>query len=134
VRFRSDKLRRESLKTLAGDLSSSPDPQDGINGRDPVLDSEAFQRHLRESGYSEILGQLLSPRVFEHAFFARPDKEHETALAGWNETYGMYCGRDLQAELLEAQRRLAVDMTQEAFDRFRALKMQEQTAQDQNAK
>ena len=114
-----DNLRQEALKTLAGD---------------PVLDSEAFQRHLRESGYSEILGQLLSPRVFEHAFFARPDKEHETALAGWNETYGMYCGRDLQAELLEAQRRLAVDMTQEAFDRFRALKMQEQTAQDQNAK
>jgi len=129
-----DNLRQEALKTLAGDLSSSPDPQDGIKGRGPVLDSEAFQRHLRESGYSEILGQLLSPRVFEHAFFARLEKEHETALAGWNETYGMYCGRDLQAELLEAQRRLAVDMTQEAFDRFRALKMQEQTAQDQNAK
>ena len=114
-----DNLRQEALKTLAQDAS---------------LDSEAFQRHLLESGYAEILGSVLSPRVFGHAFFARPAESFETALAGWNETYELYCRRDLEAELLEAQRRLAADMSAENYERFRALKMQEQTAQDRNAK
>lgn len=114
-----DNLRQEALKTLAQDAS---------------LDSEAFQRHLKESGYAEILDSLLSPRVFGHAFFARPAESYETALAGWNETYELYCRRNLEAELLEAERRLAADMSPENFERFRALKMQEQTAQDRNAK
>lgn len=114
-----DNLRQEALKTLAQDSS---------------LDSEAFQRHLMESGFAEILGSVLSPRVFGHAFFARPAETFETALAGWNETYELYCRRDLEAELLEAQRRLAADMSAENYERFRALKMQEQTAQDRNAK
>ena len=114
-----DNLRQEALKTLAQDAS---------------LDSEAFQRHLRESGYAEILDSLLSPRVFGHAFFARPAEPFDTALAGWNETYELYCRRDLEAELLEAQRRLAADMSPENYERFRALKMQEQTAQERNAK
>lgn len=114
-----DNLRQEALKTLA---------------RDASLDSEAFQRHLRDSGFVEILDSLLSPRVFGHAFFARPTEQVDQALAGWNETYELYCRRDLEAELLEAQRRLAADMSAENYERFRTLKMQEQTAQDRNAK
>jgi len=114
-----DKLRQEALKTLAEDAS---------------LDSEAFQRHLRGCGYAEILDSLLSPRVFGHAFFARLAEPFDTALAGWNETYELYCRRDLEAELREAQRRLAADMSPENFERFRALKIQEQTAQQRNAK
>ncbi len=114
-----DNLRQEALKTLAGD---------------PGLDRDAFQRHLRDSGFSEILDQLLSPRVFGHAYFARPDEETLSALEGWVETYELYCRRDLQAELADAQRQLAANMTPETFERFRALKMQEQSAQDRNAK
>ncbi len=114
-----DNLRQEALKTLAGDAN---------------LDTDAFQRHLRESGYAEILDSILSPRVFGHAFFARPAQPLDTALAGWNETYELYCRRSLEAELLEAQRRLAADMSTENYERFRALKMQEQTAQERNAK
>ncbi|MCK5576366.1 MAG: toprim domain-containing protein, partial [Sphingomonadales bacterium] len=114
-----DNLRQEALKTLA---------------RDASLDSEAFQRHLRDSGFAKILDSLLSPRVFGHAFFARPTEQVDQALAGWIETYELYCRRDLEAELLEAQRRLAADMSAENYERFRTLKMQEQTAQDRNAK
>ncbi|MCR4377788.1 MAG: DNA primase [Rhodospirillales bacterium] len=114
-----DKLRQEALKTLAKDAS---------------LDSEAFQRHLRGCGYAEILDSLLSPRVFGHAFFARLTEPFNTALAGWNETYELYCRRDLEAELREAERRLAADMTAENFERFKALKIQEQTAQQRNVK
>lgn len=114
-----DNLRQEALKTLAENAS---------------LDTDAFQRHLRESGYAEILDSLLSRRVFGHAFFARSAEPLDTALAGWNETYELYSRRDLEAEILQAQRRLAADMSPENFERFRALKMQEQTAQDRNAK
>ena len=114
-----DNLRQEALKTLAGETG---------------LDRTDFQRHLRDSGYSQILDQLLSPRVYEHAYFARPDEDTLSALEGWNETYELYCRRDLQAELEDAQRQLAANMTQEAFERFRALKMQEQSAAERNAK
>lgn len=114
-----DNLRQEALKTLA---------------RDASLDTEAFQRHLRDSGFAKILDSLLSPRVYEHADFARPTKQVDQALAGWIETYELYCRRDLEAELLEAQRRLAVDASMENYERFRMLKTQELTAQDRNAK
>jgi len=114
-----DNLRQEALKTLAGETS---------------LDRADFQRHLRDSGYSTILDSLLSPRVFGHAYFARPDEDTLSALEGWNETYELYCRRDLQAELEDAQRQLAADMTPETFERFRALKMQEQSAAERNAK
>ncbi|PCI41131.1 MAG: DNA primase, partial [Rhodospirillaceae bacterium] len=88
-----DNLRQEVLKTLSGQ---------------PGLDTDTFQDHIKEAGFGIILDELLSSRVFEHAFFARPDTDLETALTGWNETYELYCRRDLQAELQEAQRRLAV--------------------------
>lgn len=114
-----DNLRQEALKTLAGDSG---------------LDTDAFQRHLRECGFSDNLDQLLSNRVFGHAFFARAAEDYDTALAGWLETYELYCRRDLEAELKEAQRRLAADMSAENYERFRALKMQEQSAQERNAK
>lgn len=114
-----DNLRQEALKTLSGE---------------PGLDREDFQRHLRDSGFSTILDSLLSSRVFEHAYFARPDEDTLSALEGWLETYELYCRRDLQAELEDAQRQLAANMTQEAFERFRALKMQQQSAAERNAK
>ena len=76
----------------------------------------------------------MSPRVFGHAFFARAAEPFDTALAGWNETYELYSRRDLEAELLEAQRRFAADMSPENFERFRALQIQEQTARPRNAK
>ena len=114
-----DNLRQEALKTLAGETS---------------LDRADFQRHLRDGGYSTILDSLLSSRVFGHAYFARPDEDTLSALEGWNETYELYCRRDLQAELDDAQRQLAAHMTPETFERFRALKMQEQTAAERNAK
>lgn len=114
-----DNLRQEALKTLAGEQG---------------LDTQDFQRHLRDSGLSTILDSVLSPRVFGHAYFARPDEDTLSALEGWVETYELYCRRDLQAELDDAQRQLAANMTPESFERFRALKMQEQSAAERNAK
>ncbi len=110
-----DNLRQEVLKTLAGA---------------PGLDSRGLESQLRHNGYSQALDSVLSPRVFEHAFFARPDCAAETAREGWDETYGLYARDHLRAEVQAAQRRLADDMTAESFDRFRALKDQEHQAAD----
>jgi hypothetical protein len=57
-----------------------------------------------------------------------------SALEGWNETYEFYCRRDLQAELEDAQRQLAAEMTPEANERLRALNLQKFLAAERNAK
>lgn len=127
-----DKLRQEALKTLAGQTGAEQPGEESSLETD--LDREHLQRHLRDSGYATILDSVLSPRVFAHAYFARPDEDMLTALEGWNETYEFYCRRDLQAELEDAQRQLAAEMTPEANERLRALNLQKFLAAERNAK
>lgn len=110
-----DKLRQEALKTLA---------------HQPSLDSAGLEHQLRESGFTGILGSLLGPKVYDHAFFARPETDDETARQGWEETYNLYHQRDLQAEIREAKAGLAGEMTAEAMERFRALKAQQHQTWD----
>jgi DNA primase len=85
---------------------------------------------LRESGFTGILSSLLSPKVYDHAFFARPETDDEMARKGWEETFNLYHQRDLQAEIQEAKADLAGEMTTESMERFRALKAQEHQTQD----
>jgi DNA primase len=106
-----DKLRQEALKTLT---------------RDPALDSATLESHLRQIGFGDLLDDLLSARVLDHAFFARRDVTSETALQGWEETYALYGHRNLRVEIEQAQRRLAEEMSEEALDHLRALQELEQ--------
>jgi DNA primase len=110
-----DKLRQEALKTLA---------------HAPDLDSAGLQHQLRECGFIETLDSLLSPKVYEHAFFARPTVDDETARQGWEETYNLYHRKDLRAEIEEAKAGLTGDLTAETMERFRVLKAQEHQVQD----
>jgi DNA primase len=110
-----DKLRQETLNTLA---------------HHPSLDSAGLEHQLRESGFTGILSSLLSPKVYDHAFFARPETDDEMARKGWEETFNLYHQRDLQAEIQEAKADLAGEMTTESMERFRALKAQEHQTQD----
>jgi DNA primase len=106
-----DKLRQEVLKTLAGGQG---------------LDRSVLNSHLVSKGLSEELKGILGPRVVEHAFFARPEALPELALLGWEETYSMYRTAELQRDLHEATQRLADgDSSRETYDRFLALKSQE---------
>jgi len=93
-----DNLRQEVLKTLAGEAG---------------LDSDAVRRHLRESGCAELLDAVLSPRVYEHAFFAKPETDPETAGEGWDETYALYKNADLRHEIQEERQRLSDDTIDE---------------------
>jgi DNA primase len=104
-----DNLRQEVLKTLAGE---------------PGLDSEGVRRHLKENGYSEILDFVWGPKVFEHAFYAKPDRDIEIALEGWEETYALYRNTDLGIEIQEERERLTEDLSTENFNRFNMLSEQ----------
>ncbi len=77
-----DRLRQEVLKTL----SVSPD-----------LDFKGLEDQLCRTGNSELLGGLLSRRVYTHARFARPDEPVDDAERGWMHFYGLY----RRAQLLE---------------------------------
>ena len=108
-----DKFRQEVLKNLIGDSG---------------LDSAALERQLRNSGYSDALDSVLSPRVFEHAFFARPGTDPGTALEGWEETFALCRKIGLRSEIEEARRRLAEDTSAENRDYLRALKKEARQA------
>jgi DNA primase len=105
-----DNLRQQVLKTLAA--------QSG-------LETEALIDHLRQEGDYEIaLSKILSKEVYEHAFYARPGTELETARAGWEQTFEKLRGKDLNAEIIDAERDFAANPTEDAWKRLAALKQQ----------
>lgn len=114
-----DNLRQEALKTLAGEQS---------------LDAEGFKHHLRQSGYAEILDELLGSKRLVNASIARESADTEAALESWEEAYAKYRQSDLRAEILEAKQLLAAENTAEALERIRILKTQEYGAVTKNAK
>ena len=114
-----DNLRQEALKTLAGEQG---------------LDASGIKAHLRQSGYAEILDELLGSKRFVNVSIVREEADNEAALESWEEAYAKYRQSDLQAEILEAQQLLAAENTTEAFERVRILKTQEYGAVTKNAK
>jgi len=105
-----DNLRQEVLKTLAG--------QSG-------LETDALATHLKQQGdYDIALSLVLSAEVYDHAFFARPDTELAKARTGWEETFEQIKGKDLIAEIEDAERDFAENPTEDAWKRLAALKRQ----------
>ncbi len=104
-----DKIRQEVLKTLA------------VNSG---LETEALVNHLNQCGYSAVLRSLLGAIVYDHAYFARPDASIDEAGAGWRETFGQIRGKDLIAEIEEAERDVAENPSEATWRRLLALKQQ----------
>jgi len=105
-----DNLRQQVLKTLAA--------QSG-------LETEALIYHLKEQGDYEIaLSKVLSPDVYDHAVYARSSSEIELARAGWDETFEKLRGKDLNAEIKEAEQDVAKNPTEDAWKRLAALRQQ----------
>ena len=110
-----DNLRQEVLKTLAVESG---------------LDNQGLLDHLSENGFASALSALLGSDVLGDAFFARPDVEPRDALDGWQETFDRIRGKDLEAEIVEAQRRQAEDPTEENWQRLQFLRQQMNEASD----
>ena len=102
-----DNLRQEALKALSGS---------------PALDFEALADHLCNTGFSDMMGGLLSRQVYDHAYFARPSEPLEIAKDAWEQTLRLYKRNQLLDEIAVAKTRLAEDFTAEAFELLKALK------------
>ena len=88
---------------------------------EPALDTATLQHHLKEQGFGHELAAILSPAVYTHAGFARPEAEEATALAGWREALGFVQKRQVWRELQAAGRVLAGDFTPENEQKVIAL-------------
>ncbi len=88
--------------------------------RNAELDSEGVKCHLSNQGYSGLLASLLSPEVYVHGRFARPDASAEVARQSVLHILGVL--RDRQTGVIRAEeaRALAADMTAEQLDRVQA--------------
>ena len=84
-----DILRQQVLNTLAEKSG---------------LDSAGLITHLNQSGFAEVLGRVLSPHVYGHGFFARPNTSRRAVLSGWKDALKMFRNDDLAQEIMEAKR------------------------------
>ena len=84
------------------------------------LDSEGVKCHLSNQGYSGLLATLLSPEVYVHGRFARPDASAEVARQSVLHILGVLRDRHSGAHRAEEARALAADMSAEQLQRVQA--------------
>ena len=106
-----DKLRQEVLKTLE---------------QRSDLDFQGLHDHLHETGFSTLLGGLLSRQVLDHATFARPDVPLDIARRGWDQVLRLYQRDRLLAEIKAVEERLGKEPNGADFRRLVELKKQQQ--------
>jgi DNA primase len=87
---------------------------------EPDLDSEDLRCHLSNQGFSGILGEILSPQVYVHGRFARPDESLDEARHGVEDILKAYRRRQAATEAEAAGRHLAEDMSEERLARLEA--------------
>ncbi len=113
-----DNLRQQVLNTLT---------------ENPGLDPAGFLSHLNGSGFAVILDRVLSPDIYGHGFFARPDAERQTVVSGWKDALRMFRDDDLAQEIKEAKRISQENPSEEASRRLQVLTRQKlalQTEED----
>ena len=85
---------------------------------DPALDREALRCHLNDEGFSAQLDRFESRELLVHGAFCRPQAEEQEARAGWLDVFGLAQRQIAKAEIDEARRLLAEDMTDENLARL----------------
>jgi DNA primase len=104
-----DKLRRGIINTFA----SHPD-----------LDAAALRVHLCQDGFDRAVDGLLSPHVYVHAGFVRPEVDIEAARSGWLHIRDLLYQVRLAGEIARAGQGLADDTTEAPLARLDALRQQ----------
>jgi len=84
------------------------------------LDSEGVKCHLSNQGYSGLLATLLTPEVYVHGRFARPDASAEVARQSVLHIFGVLRERLSGAQRAEEAQALAADMTTDRLKRVQA--------------
>ncbi|MBL4589807.1 MAG: DNA primase [Alphaproteobacteria bacterium] len=112
----------ENLEGLSGLSDEAHQISDSIYGwysekqenGENLLDSEELKHHLSEVGLEEAVNDLLNPRVYAHASFARSDASEEKARQGLSEMIGRIGNAQLEDDLKMAQRELLLNFSPEA--------------------
>jgi DNA primase len=100
--------------------AKGPESQDELM-RGAALDSDAMKCHLSEQGFSAVLKNVLSPEVYIHGTFARPDATAEAARGGLRHVLTLFHQRRSASEQEEAELRFAADPSEENLARLRAV-------------
>ena len=79
----------------------------------PDLDTEALKRHLCDQGFSKLLEELLSRRIYVHGGFARPETPLAEARVKWTNFLALHRQRQADTETAKAARLLAEDTSEE---------------------
>jgi DNA primase len=100
----------------------------------PDLDAGTLKVHLCHDGFTRAVDGLLTPHVYAHARFARPDAEVVAARHGWIETWqGFHKQRQLAAEIDRAAGEHAAEMTESSLARLAALQRQRDSGEEDGA-
>jgi DNA primase len=102
-----DRLRHEILRLLP------------LN---PELDAAGLKLHLSETGFAEVVQGILSPRILQHAAFARPDADADTVRRGWIDAKQQLEERHLRQQIVDSAQALAEDVSEENWARLQGLR------------
>jgi DNA primase len=112
-----DSLRLAILDVAAGHAGRGDEPLDGAT----------LARALAERGFAGTVMALTGPAARVLDWFARADAARDDALTGFRQVLALHRHfGGLRAELALSEHALAADMTEEQWERFRALKAEEE--------
>ncbi|MEN2978904.1 DNA primase [Tistrella bauzanensis] len=86
------------------------------------LDSDRLRDHLRLRGFADLVERLMAPAHTGRVPFFTPGAAFDRVLAGWRNVLAVHRHAQLVDELKAAERELVESMTEEALQRFVALK------------
>lgn len=131
-------LNHPKLLTMAEEEFSRidiPEGEEDLNkARDEILlkinlnsslDRSELYNHMIHIGYESLLNVILSPEIYQHAAFARPESSMEDVREGWQDVWYMLEEKDsLAAQREEMRKELIESLDSETWKRFNALQYQ----------
>jgi hypothetical protein len=91
-----------------------------------------LQLHLSQGGFAAIVNSLLTPQVLNHASFARREADLEAVRAGWHDAKVQFAMRRDRRSGNPADGEGGGEMTEEWWERLRALHEQREDEQRSN--
>ncbi len=88
--------------------------------RVPDFDTTGLKCHLGDQGYAGILSEILSPKVYMHGRFARPEGSLDEARDGVQDILKDYRKQQATSATEEAGRHLAEDMSEDKLAQLEA--------------
>ncbi len=112
----------ESLERLRQSLLS-------ILSDNPISDSDELVEHLKNSGFSEEMGDICNESVYVHATFCSPSANKESIQSKWLEYWNDGNKAGLEEEIQNGWKRAYLDSSEEDEERLRNLLLMKASAE-----